>query len=49
MAISDKNDRLTIIINKETKNKLAKIAEADGRSISNYVSRLIEKHVEEKR
>lgn len=47
MAISNDNDRLTIIISKDTKEKLAIIAKKDNRSISNYVAVLIEKHLQE--
>lgn len=47
MAISKDNDRLTIIISKDLKEKLSVIAKEDGRSISNYVARLLEKHIED--
>ena len=47
MAIKKENDRLTIIINKELKNKLSEVAESDGRSISNYVAKLIDKHIQD--
>lgn len=45
MAISKDNDRLTIIINKDIKKSLEQIAKNDGRSLSNYVATLLEKHV----
>lgn len=41
MAISDKNDRLTIIISKDVKAALSDIADKDGRSMSQYVAKLI--------
>lgn len=45
MAISKDNDRLTIIISKENKLKLSKLAEEDGRSLSNYIVRILENHI----
>lgn len=48
MGISENNDRLTIIINKEIKKSLEKIAKEDGRSLSNYVANLLEKHLIER-
>lgn len=48
MSISKDNDRLTIIINKETKKRLAQIAQQDNRSTSNYLATIIEEHVKDK-
>jgi predicted DNA-binding protein len=49
MSISKDNDRLTIIISKESKKELEQIAKEDKRSTSNYVANLLEEHINEKR
>lgn len=41
-----KTDRLQIRITPELKAKLQQLAEAEGRSVSNYVEQLIKKAVE---
>lgn len=41
-----KEERITIRLSAETKDKLKIIAEQDRRSISNYIILLIEKHIE---
>lgn len=48
MAISKDNDRLTIIISKDNKNKLSELAKKDGRSLSNYIVRVLEDHLSKK-
>ncbi len=45
MAISVNNDRLTIIIPKELKSQLKKLADSENRSVSNYIATLLEEHV----
>ena len=46
MAISEENDRLTIIISKKMKNELKELAELENRSLSNYVVNVLEDHLE---
>lgn len=46
MAISKDNERLTIIINKNNKNKLIELAKEDGRSLSSYISNILQTHIE---
>lgn len=41
-----KTDRLQIRISPELKAKLQELADADGRSVSNYVEQLIKKAIE---
>jgi len=41
-------ERLVILLPAELKEKLAKAAEADSRSMSTYVTLLIRKHLQEK-
>lgn len=45
MAISDKNDRLTVIIPKELKSKIKELANKENRSMGNYIVRVLEEHV----
>lgn len=50
MAIDNvKNIRVQTIISRDTKDELEKLAKKDGRSISNYIARLIELDVESKK
>ena len=44
--ISDKNTITTIVIDKELKEKITKLAKKDRRSFSAYVSLLLENHLE---
>lgn len=37
-----KTERVTFVTTEETKKKLKKLAKANGRSMSNYIERLIE-------
>ncbi len=46
--ISKDNDRLTIIISKEVKEKLKLLALKDNRTLSNYITTLLNDHVKEK-
>ena len=49
MAIDkEKNIRVQTIISKETKAQLEQLAKEDGRSISNYIARLIEEDIKQK-
>lgn len=45
MTISSDNDRLTIIIPKLLKTKIKGLADAENRSISNYVVKVLDEHV----
>ncbi|AZV43733.1 hypothetical protein BAOM_3124 [Peribacillus asahii] len=44
MSISENNDRLTIIINKQIKEELKNIAKENNRSLSNYIAHILEQH-----
>lgn len=46
--ISKDNDRLTIIISKEVKEKLKLLALKDNRTLSNYITTLLTKHIKER-
>ena len=46
--ISKDNDRLTIIISKEAKEKLKLLALKDNRTLSNYITTLLNEHIKEK-
>ncbi|QJI52491.1 ribbon-helix-helix domain-containing protein [Psychrobacillus phage Perkons] len=48
MVISIDNDRLTVIISKKTKKELKLMAKEDNRSLSNFVSTLLENYVSDK-
>lgn len=42
-----KTERLHVRVTTELKTKLQKLADADGRNISNYIKMLIEKELKE--
>lgn len=42
-----KTERLHVRVTPELKTKLQKLADADGRNISNYIKMLIEKELKE--
>ncbi|MFS0657351.1 DNA-binding protein [Niallia alba] len=46
MAISENNDRLTVIIPKELKQRLKDLADNQNRSLSNYVVTVLENHAD---
>ncbi|EME72518.1 DNA-binding protein [Bacillus sonorensis] len=46
MTISDKNDRMTIIIPKTLKNKLKELAASENRSMGNLVVKIVEDYVD---
>lgn len=46
--ISKDNDRLTIIISKEVKEKLKLLALKDNRTLSNYITTLLNDYVKKK-
>jgi predicted DNA-binding protein len=43
-----KDDSITVRVTRETKAKLKAFAKADGRKLANYVSRVLDTHVEQK-
>lgn len=45
LAISDKNDRLTVIIPKTLKEELKQLAANENRSMGNYIVTVLEDHV----
>ncbi len=45
MSISNKNERTTIIISKELKDKLIELANRENRSLSNYILNVLENHI----
>ncbi|NUJ17412.1 DNA-binding protein [Bacillus glycinifermentans] len=47
MTISDKNDRMTVIIPKTLKSKLREIAASENRSMGNLVVKIVEDYVED--
>lgn len=47
MSISDDKDRLTIIISKETKEEIKKLANKENRSMGNYIATLLENYINE--
>ncbi|MCA1025663.1 DNA-binding protein [Cytobacillus kochii] len=49
MSISSNNDRLTVIIPKDLKAELRKLADNENRSTSNYVVSVLLSHVAEKK
>jgi predicted transcriptional regulator len=48
LSISDKNDRLTIIIPKELKEQVKDLADKEKRSMGNYIVQILEEHVKQK-
>lgn len=46
LAISDENDRLTIIIPKKLKEEIRSLARESNRSMGNYIVTIIKEHVE---
>lgn len=46
--ISDKNTVTPIILSKDDKKKLKELAEAENRSLSNYIVNILKKHLEDK-
>lgn len=47
MSLAPDKDRLTVIINIDTKSRLKYLAEINHRSLSNYVVDILENHVKE--
>ena len=45
MSISNKNERTTIIMSKELKDKLIELANSENRSLSNYIVNVLENHI----
>lgn len=46
MAVSKDNDRIVIMVTKEVKAQLEQLADKDNRSLSNYASTILQRHVE---
>ena len=49
MAIAKHNDRIGLTVTKEFKIKLQKLADDDGRNLSNYIVKILTDHVEQQR
>jgi len=47
LSISDKNDRLTVIIPKALKEEIRQLAEKENRSMGNYIVTILENYVEQ--
>lgn len=43
--VSNKNERTTIIMSKELKDKLIELANSENRSLSNYIVNVLENHI----
>ena len=43
-----KDDSITMRLTREAKAKLKELAAADGRKLANYVTRVLESHIEQK-
>ena len=43
-----KDDSITVRLTRESKAKLKELAAADGRKLANYVTRVLESHIEQK-
>ena len=43
-----KDDSITVRLTREAKAKLKELAAADGRKLANYVTRVLESHIEQK-
>lgn len=41
----NKDERIAIRLTKDMKDKLEKLAEADGRSLSNYIIKVLSEHI----
>jgi predicted DNA-binding protein len=48
-VIMAKTERLQIRISPDMKSELQKLAEADGRTVSNYIEQLIKNAIEQKK
>lgn len=48
MSISEQNTRITIVISKSLKDELKYWADYEGRSISDYTSRILERYIDAK-
>lgn len=46
MAVSKDNDRIVIMVTKEVKSQLEQLAKKDNRSLSNYASTILQRHVD---
>ena len=49
MAMNKEYDRLVILVPKDLKGNLAVLANRDGRSLSNYIKRILEGHLQSKK
>lgn len=47
MAVKESKTPLVVNVEKELKVKLQRLAEIEGRSLSNYVTRILLQHLEE--
>ena len=48
MTLMDTDRSITIVVDPKLKKEIRKIAKADDRSLSSYISRLLAQHVAEK-
>ena len=47
MSLSENKVRQQVILSKDVKAKIQQLAEADGRSMSNYINQVLKKHIEQ--
>lgn len=45
MALPPSKDRIVIVVSKDSKSKLEKLAKNDSRSLSNYCNLVLEQHI----
>lgn len=48
MAVSKDNKRISVKLTKEAYDKIEKLAQKEQRSVSNYISFLVTKHLDQK-
>lgn len=49
MAVAKDNDRIVVTVSKEVKEQLERLADKDNRSLSNYASTILQRHVEKEK
>ena len=47
MAVSTKDNKIVVTVSTEMKQQFKQLADAEGRTISNYVMQVLKKHLEQ--
>lgn len=47
MSVSTKDNKIVVTVPAEMKEQFKKLADAEGRSLSNYVIQVLKKHIEQ--